>query len=83
MFGYVPKVCRSVYDSFTGSMLPQSSTDYDLQLQNAVRELDSLGKDLGTDTFFLYCSANVPAEGQNCVSPKQVMKDLHNEGLKW
>ena len=65
-------------------MPPQNSSDYELQIQQAVQDLDDLGRDLGTDVFFLYCDADFP-DGANTtgVHPSKIKKDLEKEGFKW
>ena len=57
--------------------------DYDLQLQNTMRALDSIEETLERDVFILYCSENVPAEGDtNMIHPAQLNEDLIKHGLK-
>ena len=65
-------------------MPPQSSADYDLQLQTAMRDLSSLEGDMGTDAAMLYCHKDVPAEGNTSfISPHKIAADLHAKGLRW
>ena len=65
-------------------MPPQTSSDFELQLQNAVHDLDELGHDLGTDVFFLYSEANLPnSNNPESIHPRHVRDDLEKEGFKW
>ena len=66
---------------FAGAMPPQSSTDYDLQLQNTVRELQDLQEDILCDAFFLFSEKNVPSNGSNrqIVDPKRIKEDLEQK----
>ena len=62
-------------------MPPQSSTDYDLQLQNAVRELQDLQEDMLCDVFFLFCEKNIPLQGDSnrLIDPKRIKDDLETK----
>ena len=65
-------------------MPPQTSSDFELQLQNAMHDLDELGHDLGTDIFFLYSDANLPdVTNPEALHPRQMRDDLEKEGFKW
>ena len=66
------------------AMPPQTSSDFELQLQNAVHDLDELGHDLGTDVFFLYSDANLPgSKHPESIHPRHIRDDLEKEGFKW
>ena len=69
----------------TGIMPPDSTTEYDLHLQNAVRDMEDLKDDLSSDAFFLFCPANVPSEEEmdNIVHPKTIKEDLEKKHFKW
>ena len=70
---------------YAGAMPPDSSSDYNLQLKNAVRSLGDLQNDLNTDTFMLYCPANMPAKSEedSVVHPAKIRDDLEMKGIKW
>ena len=64
-----------------GAMPPQSSTDYDLQLQNTVRELQDLQEDMLCDVFFLFCEKNIPlqTDSDRLIDPKRIKDDLETK----
>jgi len=68
-----------------GIMLPQSTQDYDVQLQRDMFDLAALSNQPLNDLCFLHCNANVPAEGQKdmVVDPCRVFQDLSNDGYLW
>ena len=68
---------------FTGLMPPQSGTDYALQLENVVRDLDDLEGVIGTDLFFMYCEGDLPDGGEQVVDIRTVKADLDKRGYKW
>ena len=66
-------------------MLPQSTLDYDVQLQRDMFDLDSLVDQPTNDLCFLYCDANLPASGlgDKVIHPHRVCQDLTADGYRW
>lgn len=63
-------------------MPPQSSADYDLQLDNAVRDLNSFKEQFTTDAAFVYCKEDCAEGDSTIIQPKIVHQDLQNKGIK-
>ena len=64
-------------------MPPQSTGDYDLQLENTVNDLQSMEKDIGFDLFFLQCASDIPKvmDGE-VIHPRKIHDQLSNSGFK-
>jgi hypothetical protein len=65
-------------------MPPQSSADYNLQLDNAMRDLDSLQNDTHSDCSFIYCAKDAKNENDpSVIHPKKILADLEKQNIKW
>lgn len=65
-------------------MPPQSSADYDLQLENTMRDLSQLREDMAFDVAFVFCTEDAPEEEvASHVHPCKIMQDLCSRGFKW
>ena len=67
-------------------MPPDSSSDFDIQLGNTVRELDDLYDDMEYDVFFIFHWNNLPGQDQGeeeQVSLHKIRDDLCAKYIKW
>ena len=60
-------------------MPPQSSSDYDLQLQKTLHDLQQLGKHVSNDIMLIFSEHDLDAS----ISPRTIKRDLENVGFKW
>ena len=65
-------------------MPPTSNTDYTLQMETAMQQLDGLEHDLASDVFFVYCEKDLPQEiaSDRAVHPSRIKDDLAKVGIK-
>jgi len=65
-------------------MPPDNGMDFDMQLERALHNLDSLRSEMTYDVFMLYCSRNIPQIGEDGkkVSPRRIYDDLKKNGFK-
>ncbi|ELT89642.1 hypothetical protein CAPTEDRAFT_187033 [Capitella teleta] len=63
------------------TMPPQSSADYNLQLENAMRDLDSLQEDIMYDCSIIYCMKDALDDPER-IHPKRIVDDLQTEGIR-
>ena len=65
-------------------MPPDSNSDFDVHLEQSLRDLKDLKLDMETDIFMFYSSLDVPAPGKEDqkVSPQKIYQDLVDEGFK-
>jgi len=65
-------------------MPPDSSTDFDMQLERSLQDLNALRADMTHDVFMVYCAANIPDIGEDDkkVAPRTIYSDLKKAGLK-
>ena len=70
---------------FLDAVLPQSTLEYNVQLQRGMSDLASYKEELAYDLFFMYCQSDLPLEGQNesKIHPYQVYQDQKKNGYKW
>ncbi|KAK3765970.1 hypothetical protein RRG08_002213 [Elysia crispata] len=64
------------------SMPPDSSTDFDLHLVQAVRGLKELQQEVSAEVFACFCPADLKKEDEETVLPTRVMKDVQELGYK-
>ena len=69
---------------FSGSMPPDTSSDFDAHLERNLRDLTDLRFDMETDVFLFYCGGDVPDNGEEekKIAPRKIYQDLVNEGFK-
>ncbi|XP_070533769.1 uncharacterized protein [Ptychodera flava] len=61
-------------------MPPDSSSNFDVHLENTMRDLEDIRFSMTSDIFMLYCHDNLPKNGDNAVDPKKVKDNLEKEG---
>ncbi|RUS90000.1 hypothetical protein EGW08_002267, partial [Elysia chlorotica] len=64
------------------SMPPDSSTDFDLHLVQAVRGLKELQLEVSAEVFACFCPADMEKKDEETVLPTRVMKDVQDLGYK-
>ncbi|KAK2167471.1 hypothetical protein LSH36_27g04002 [Paralvinella palmiformis] len=63
---------------------PNSGGDFEIQMQNAVRDLTDLEETVRADVFFLLSKQNVPSlDDKDTVHPKQIKDDLEKHNISW
>lgn len=60
---------------------PESSEDFDSQLQNAIRELRKMGSTIKKEVILLYCSNDFTNEVEEKVDPWMIQDHFEKEGL--
>ncbi|ELU16141.1 hypothetical protein CAPTEDRAFT_214304 [Capitella teleta] len=63
-------------------MPPKSNADYDLQLNNTMRDLDQLQHQFINDVAFIYCRKDIHESDKSVVHPKRIVDDLVKKEVK-
>ncbi|CAF1552784.1 unnamed protein product, partial [Didymodactylos carnosus] len=63
---------------------PDSKSNYDLHLEQSVRDLKAYKQNIAVDVVFLYPPDNVPSDSEKLtkIDPRQIKDDLAKHGLK-
>ena len=64
-------------------MPPDNSRDFDVHLEQSLRDLNDLRDDLTFDIFMLYAADDVPKVGEanKKVAPRRIYEDLQKAGF--
>ena len=65
-------------------MPPDSTADYDAQLERSIRKLKDLQDNIEIEIVMIYSATDIPNESQlnSRISPQQIYEDLKEAGFK-
>lgn len=65
-------------------MPPDSTADYDAQLERSIRKLKDLQDNIEIEIVMIYCARDIPDESQldTKISPQRIYEDLKAAGFK-
>ncbi len=65
-------------------MPPDSTADYDAQLERSIRKLKDLQDNIEIEIVMIYCAKDIPEESQldSKISPQRIYEDLKAAGFK-
>ncbi|CAH1772675.1 unnamed protein product [Owenia fusiformis] len=79
--------CRKYFHSISMAELqavmpPSNAVEFNINLEQTIRQLQDVHRDMSADIFFCYCQANAPPGDDSVVQPEKVKVDLENLGYK-